>query len=257
MINSTQLLTDLKKQLGALSADLRAAAEDPTNEWGQRLKEQLAKALESGRTGHSWVTSRDGEVDQAAVAWLVTTTFIRFCEDNNLLDGAKDTDGRQIPTLWLAGPGQRLVRAVENENEYFRSSPSANRRDWLWRAFDVLAAQPASRALVDPRHSPVWTAPISAKAANDLVAFWRATDSDGNLLHDFTYPELDTRFFGDLYHDLSEHSKKTYALLQTPDFVEEFILDLTLNPAVEEFGLSGLKLVEIMTPTLIQVDLEA
>ncbi|MER6499620.1 BREX-2 system adenine-specific DNA-methyltransferase PglX [Streptomyces sp. NPDC001455] len=42
---------------------------------------------------------------------------------------------------------------------------------------------------------------------------------------------------GDLYQDLSEHARKTYALLQTPEFVEEFILDLTLEPAVEEFGL--------------------
>ena len=31
--------------------------------------------------------------------------------------------------------------------------------------------------------------------------------------------------------------RKTYALLQTPEFVEEFILDRTLDPAIEEFGL--------------------
>src|SRR5690606_15022375 len=36
----------------------------------------------------------------------------------------------------------------------------------------------------------------------------------------------------------------TYALLQTPEFVEEFILDLTLTPAIEEFGLPGLKLID-------------
>ncbi len=43
-------------------------------------------------------------------------------------------------------------------------------------------------------------------------------------------------FLGDLYQGLSEHARKTYAPLQTPVFVEEFILDLPLEPAVEEFG---------------------
>jgi hypothetical protein len=48
----------------------------------------------------------------------------------------------------------------------------------------------------------------------------------------------DTRFLGDLYQDLSEEARKKFALLQTPVFVEEFILDRTLDPAIEEFGLA-------------------
>ncbi len=35
-----------------------------------------------------------------------------------------------------------------------------------------------------------------------------------------------------------------FALLQTPEFVEEFILDLTLTPAIEEFGLAGLRVID-------------
>ncbi|MFE2104177.1 BREX-2 system adenine-specific DNA-methyltransferase PglX, partial [Streptomyces sp. NPDC059468] len=54
----------------------------------------------------------------------------------------------------------------------------------------------------------------------------------------------DTRFLGDLYQDLSEAARKTYALLQTPEFVEEFILDRTMNPAVREFGYEGLKMID-------------
>ena len=60
----------------------------------------------------------------------------------------------------------------------------------------------------------------------------------GTLVHDFTDPDWDTRFLGDLYQDLSEAARKKYALLQTPVFVEEFILDRTLDPAIEEFGLA-------------------
>jgi hypothetical protein len=41
---------------------------------------------------------------------------------------------------------------------------------------------------------------------------------------------------GDLYQDLSEEARKRYALLQTPEFVESWILDRTLEPAIREFG---------------------
>lgn len=244
MIDSAALLIDLKKQLKLLQVDLRERAEDPDDSWGQRLREQHSTALERGRTGHAWVTWRDGEVDQAAVAWLVATTFIRFCEDNDLLVGARDGNGRAIPVPWIAGPGVLLERALEHETAFFTQRPSANRRDWLQEAFKTLAAQPAGRALVDPRHSLVWSAEISAEAADGLIAFWRATDADGYLVHEFTDPDLDTRFLGDIYQDLSAYAKKTYALLQTPIFVEEFILEQTLSPAVEEFGLAGLKLID-------------
>lgn len=244
MIESKALLADLKKQLKLLQADLREKAEDPADAWGQRLKEQHRAALERGRTGHPWVTWRDAEVEQAAVAWLIASTFVRFCEDNDLLDGARDEHGRPVPTVWLAGPGERLALAVEHETEYFTGRPSANRRDWVQEAFHVLAALPAGRALVDPDHSLVWTALMSAEAADRLVGFWRTTDASGRLVHDFTDPSLDTRFLGDLYQDLSDYAKKTFALLQTPEFVEEFILDQTLTPAVEEFGIAGLKLID-------------
>ena len=54
----------------------------------------------------------------------------------------------------------------------------------------------------------------------------------------------DTRFLGDLYQDLSERARKKYALLQTPVFVEEFILDRTLNPAIDEFGLDEVRMID-------------
>ncbi|HCX84435.1 MAG TPA: BREX-2 system adenine-specific DNA-methyltransferase PglX [Micrococcales bacterium] len=240
MIRSATLLTDLKAQLKTLVADLRSRAEtldDPENTWGPRLREQFDEATRRERTGRSWIDWRDDQVDQAAVAWLVATTFLRFCEDNHLLDGAR-LDGETVATRWLAGPDGGTALAVENQARYLRANPTHNRRDWLLHAFEVLRAQPAARALVND-HNPVWTAWPSAEAATRLVDFWRETDGDGALVHDFTDPDLGTRFLGDLYQDLSDHAKKTYALLQTPVFVEEFILDRTLTPALAEFGLTG------------------
>jgi hypothetical protein len=54
----------------------------------------------------------------------------------------------------------------------------------------------------------------------------------------------DTRFLGDLYQDLSEPVRKKYALLQTPEFVEEFILDRTLTPALGEVGYREVRLID-------------
>ncbi|WP_115787465.1 BREX-2 system adenine-specific DNA-methyltransferase PglX [Arthrobacter silvisoli] len=243
MIDSSTLLTDLKAQLRALQADLKERADDATNVWGAALQEEHAEALRRERTGLSWTAWRDNEVDQAAVAWIVATTFVRFCEDNDLLVGAI-LDGLPVPVGWIAGPGDRTRRARENQTAYFRVNTSHHDRDWLQQSFRVLSAQPAGASLVDSLHNPVWTAEISAEAAKGLIDFWRHTNDDGALVHDFSDAALDTRFLGDLYQDLSDHAKKTYALLQTPVFVEEFILDRTLTPAIAEFGVDGLKLID-------------
>lgn len=243
MIDSPALLADLKGQLKLLQGDLKEQAEDPSNRWGMRLKDEYAEAFRRQRTAWSWAKWRDNEIDQAAVAWIVSTTFVRFCEDNDLLTGAK-IDGLPTAVGWIAGPGDRVQRAEENLTAYFRDNPTHNRRHWLHQGLSVLAAQPAGAALVDPKHNPVWKAEISPESATALISFWRRTDDDDALIHDFTDANLGTRFLGDLYQDLSEHAKKIYALLQTPVFVEEFILDHTLTPALAEFGLKPLKLID-------------
>ncbi|NMR20264.1 BREX-2 system adenine-specific DNA-methyltransferase PglX [Cellulomonas fimi] len=241
MIVSSALLADLKRQLAALEGDLRAQSEDPEVEWSRALRSEHARATARGRTALTWSVWRDGEVAQAAVAWILASTFVRFCEDNHLLDGHPTAGGSPV---WIAGPGERTAQAVENQQAHYEKHPTDNSRDWLHLAFRALADLPAGRGLVDPGHNPVWRALISDSAADALVAFWRRRHDDGALVHDFTDPDLGTRFLGDLYQDLSEHAKKTYALLQTPVFVEEFILDRTLTPAIEEFGLGGLKLID-------------
>jgi hypothetical protein len=243
MIDSSRLLADLKKQLKLLETDLRARSEEPGLPWAQSLRDEYERALGRERTALSWSEWREGEVTLAAVAWIIAGTFIRFAEDNNLLARARAND-IAVALPWIAGVGESLDRAVENQSAFFAAQPQLNGRDWLQSAFRVLASLPAGRALVDPHHNLVWTVEISAAAADQLIAFWRETGSDGTLVHDFTDSALDTRFLGDLYQDLSDHAKKTYALLQTPVFVEEFILDHTLTPALAEFGLDGLKLID-------------
>ncbi|WP_219814391.1 BREX-2 system adenine-specific DNA-methyltransferase PglX [Rathayibacter sp. AY2B9] len=243
MIDSALLLADLKRQLKLLEADLRARADDVENSWGARLREEHDAATRRERTGLAWIAWRDGEVAQAAVSWILASVFIRFAEDNGLLAGAQRND-RPIAQPWFAAPGEGLDRAVENEAAFYAASPTMTSRDWMQNAFRALADLPAGRTLVDQQHSAVWHAPISADASDGLLAFFRRTTPSGELVHDFSDAELGTRFLGDLYQDLSDYAKKTYALLQTPDFIEEFILDHTLTPAIAEFGLTGLKLID-------------
>jgi hypothetical protein len=137
------------------------------------------------------------------VAWVLSCVFVCFLEDNRLIDPPK-----------LAGPGEHEL--------FFRSRPHDTDREYLLSIFDDLAKRAGTRDLFG-RHNPIRQLPewLSPDAAQDLLLpFFQQID-----------PSLGARFLGDLYQDLSEAARKKYALLQTPVFVEEFILDRTLEPA--------------------------
>ena len=228
-----ELVAALKKQLAEVEKDLRTISEDEANPWARQLREEYERARTVRRTALTWSQWRDGEVSLAGVAWVLASVFVRFCEDNGLIDRP-----------WISGPDGRLLEAADAEAEFYRQDPSRNTRDWLRAAFGQLAQFPATRGLVDPDHSPVWTAPLSADACAQILRFWRMENPDGSLAWSLHDPDWDTRFLGDLYQDLSEFAKKKYALLQTPVFVEEFILDRTLTPALEQVPLAELKLID-------------
>jgi hypothetical protein len=55
------------------------------------------------------------------------------------------------------------------------------------------------------------------------------------MVYDWCDGSFDSHFLGDLYQELDPEVKKRYALLQTPPFIEKYILDRTLLPAMSEF----------------------
>ena len=233
MIDRKALLADLRGQLKQLEQDLAERAEN-VPEMKSSLEAEYRTARKAERTGDTFLVWRNGALTQAAVAWLLGCVFVRFVEDNGLVEAPQ-----------IAGPGERNTHAADRQTLYFRSRPTDSDRDYLLDVFAEVARLPGITRLYDREHNPVWRHGISGDAARDLLAFWRTVDPDsGALRHDFTDPEWDTRFLGDLYQDLSEDAKKRYALLQTPEFVEEFILDRTLTPALDEFGLAGLRLID-------------
>ncbi|MET3708870.1 hypothetical protein ABIB17_003519 [Arthrobacter sp. UYEF6] len=221
----------LQKLVLRVEDDLRTRLEEDP-ELKAKWQSEHADALRAERTSSAWVSWRDDRITQAAVGWVLTTVFLRFCEDNALLS-----------KVWIAGPGARRQEAFDAENAYFRAHPENTWREWIMEGIAHLQSFPATAALVD-EHAALWQISPSGAMAKEILDFWRATDEAGVPLYDFQDSELSTRFLGDLYQDLSEYAKKTFALLQTPEFVEEFILDHTLTPALAERPLEGFKLID-------------
>jgi len=236
MIQAPALLKDLQRLLKVLEDDLRVRIGEDSA-LGATLAGEWQAARAAGRSGETYPAWLEAVITQGAVHWLLSCVFVRFIEDNGL-----------APRPWLAGPvgeNSRLALARDRHEGYFRARPHDNDRDYLLACFREVGALPGLKDLFDERHNPVFRLGVSGDAAMALMAFWQKVDPDSGLLvHDFTDPDWNTRFLGDLYQDLSEATRKRYALLQTPEFVEEFILDRTLTPALDTFGYQAVRLID-------------
>ncbi|MEU3423705.1 BREX-2 system adenine-specific DNA-methyltransferase PglX [Streptomyces murinus] len=246
MIDRKALLSDLQAQVKAAETDLEGQVkrEEAVR---ARLRAEYDASKKVGRTAATWQSWLDERITQVAVAWVLGTVFVRFVEDNGL-----------VPEPYITAPdiaGREVAQA--RYDEYVDKAEDPTYRGWFERAFEELAEGLAG-ALLFSDHNPLRQIPLSHEGAGALRDFWQRTRDDeagaSVLVHDFTDPlsddgdgtkGWDTRFLGDLYQDLSEAARKNYALLQTPEFVEEFILDRTTNPVVRERGgVEGLKMID-------------
>lgn len=235
MIDPRTLLADLTRQLKTLEDDLRQRIEE-LPELKADLQAEWQAARDAERCAETFESWADQLITQAGVHWLLSCVFLRFIEDNRLVDRP-----------WLSGTPEsgRRALAVDRFEAWLRAHPTDNDRSYLLEAFREAGALPGLQTFFDPTHNPVFRFPISADAAMALRQFWLHVDPDtGTLRHDFTDPDWNTRFLGDLYQDLSEATRKRYALLQTPEFVERFILDRTLTPAIHTFGFREVRLID-------------
>jgi hypothetical protein len=224
MINAANLLADLKRLRKPLDADLRVIHAAGTHR--DAVYAEWREAFDQGRTRDTFEVFLDGAFDQSVVHWILGCVFLRFLEDNLLIERP-----------FISGPGERLELAKERQDAHFRARPHDSDTEYLLFLFAEAAQLPGLAGLYDPVHNPLFRLPLSGDGAMALIHFFRdVLPETGELTHDFTDPKWDTRFLGDLYQDLSEEARKRYALLQTPDFVEEWILDRTLESAIREFG---------------------
>jgi hypothetical protein len=244
VIDAGRLLTDLQRLLKTIENDLRRRCAD-NPDVDARVRAEYNKAKSASRTSQAYEVWRDEFITQVAVAWILACVFVRFIEDNRMLDEAG------AARAWLAGPGERLRLARDHHTLYFRENPTESDREYLEYVFRSAVNPtgrrpiPAVKALFDEEHNPLWRLGVSGDGATAILNFWQQVEPEtGELRHDFTDPEWNTRFLGDLYQDLSEAARKKYALLQTPEFVEEFILERTLGPAIDEFGYQAVRVID-------------
>ena len=101
MINAKRLLDDLKRVLKRLEGDLRQRAAS-VEAMQTTLQREYAAAKAAGRAGEAFEVWREGMLTQAGAAWLLSSVFVRFLEDNSLVDEAL-----------LSGPGERREQASE------------------------------------------------------------------------------------------------------------------------------------------------
>lgn len=232
MINRTKLLSDLKVQVKDLETDLRARFASEI-EYRSRLTADWQAARDAGRTSEDVAIWAEAQFTQSAIAWVLACVFVRFCEDNALLDAPL-----------LVGTDTRGQSAQARQEAFFMQNPTASDNDYLRDVFAVAARLPGLSDVMRVQRTLV-QAPVSADLGKQLVRFFRAVDADtGALVHDFSDPDWNTRFLGDLYQDMSEAAREKYALLQTPEFVESFILDRTLTPALDIYALEDVDLID-------------
>lgn len=247
MVDVRTLLPELRSLVHDLSEDLlERTTTDPQTD--DRLHGEFLKIKDGGRTAQSYEEWREDYLDQVAVAWVLACIFVRFLEDNDLID-----------ECWLAGEGDRRKHAEGAHELYFRQHPHETDREYLKHVFIEIRKLPAATELFAEGKTPLWAVDPSGDAARRLLEYFREIDPEkGGLKRSFGTPRTSTqplvdvyqnlapqaRFLGDLYQDLSEHAQKKYALKQTPEFIEQFILDRTLDRAIDEFGLKNLRLID-------------
>lgn len=223
-LDGAALLAAAQPVLARLRDDLLERAEGSPGVT-RALKARHAEEKKQQRTADGFAVWQRNLVTQVAASWLLSCVFVRTLEDRGLLDRNR-----------LAGPG-----ALDSQRLFFELAPSLTERDYLLTVFRELSRFPAAEGLFSPKDSLVWKLAPSAEAAKELLRLFRTPNAEEPA---FRFGQASTRFLGDLYQDLDEDVRKRFALLQTPDFVEEFILDRTLERAIERFGLDDTDLID-------------
>lgn len=208
-----------------LLPDLRRRAADPAVD--AALRQRHADDKKARRTADKFDDFCEHLLEQVGAAWILSCVFIRTLEDRELLRQRR-----------LAGPG-----AADSAQLFRELFPYLGTRDYLRMVLRELSRLPGAADVLGPDKNPAWVLMPSEDAARALLDFFQAPDASGTGLR-YTFAGTDTRFLGDLYQDLSASVRERYALLQTPHFVEQFILDQTLEPALERFGLSAVRLLD-------------
>jgi hypothetical protein len=206
------LLKDLQKlQKSLVTSQIKRVRSEPA--LGARVARLHAEAEVGGSLDEFVATT----ARQSTVLFLLRSVFVRVLEDVGIL-GVK-----RLRDDW----GFAAFREV---------APALGVRSYFAFVFRDLALDfPALFAPAD-HELPL----PDEDGCRALWNLWHHPNKDGEH-YDWNGDSFDSRFLGDLYQDLDADIRKRFALLQTPKFVEEYILDHTLTPALAEFDPAALR----------------
>ena len=215
----TKLLKDLQKIQKKLVTEYVATVRG--SDALQARMDERHRASETGGRLDDFVVIA---ARRSAVQLLLRTVYVRVLEDLGALRPVR------IRGDW----GLAAFREV---------APALRVRSYLTWTFRDLAVD--FPALFTPGRDEL---PLpSEDLCQTLWELWHRDDGRGHLVYDWQNGDekgeggFDSRFLGDLYQDLDKEVRKRYALLQTPEFVESYILDHTLTPALDEFDPADLR----------------
>lgn len=190
----------------------------------RRHVDQLAKSIPASAGTRSDDLARRTRI---AGAWVYLSTITAWAEDHGLID----------PWLrkGLAGmPGR------------FTSSPRPVVA--LAQAMAALTVHPATQWLMHPQYVPDLHAGTPSDEAVEELARWWCQDAPPLAYEvDAGPPSISGWIVGDLLQAVTDDRRLAYALAQTPWWVADGILDLTLLPACAEFASD--RLVRTIDPT--------
>ena len=203
--------TDLLKSLRGMEKHL-AAAYARTARADDRVRGQVSARWTAAEVGGRLDDYIDLSARRSAVRFLLRTVYVRVLEDLGALHPLRIRGDAGLVFFREVAPGLGI-----------RSYLRFLFRD-LAKDFPALFA-PSDDELPLPDED-------DCKRVWDL---WHEKVGDAPRFAWVGDEAFDSRFLGDLYQELDAEVKKRFALLQTPHFVERYILDKTLTPALVEF----------------------
>ncbi|GDX78542.1 DNA methylase [Deltaproteobacteria bacterium] len=219
------LLKDLQKlEKRIAEAHIAAVRADPVMQ-AASAKRHAAAEVGGRADDYTAMAAR-----KSAVQFLLRTVYVRVLEDLGALEFER-------------------IRGLRGEEAFRQLAPALGKRAYFAFIFSDLATDfPTLFEAGDEE-----LALPSEDLCREAWTLWHKEDGRGNLLYDWRPVEaggtaadtngggFESRFLGDLYQDLDGEVRKRFALLQTPHFVESYILDKTLTPALVEFDPEALR----------------
>lgn len=152
---------------------------------------------------------------RVASAWVYTTLLVAWCEDHGLIETRLRADAEDRRKQHLAAGGSML--------------------GWLGWSAAALTVHPATACLLDPRYNPITQAAPTESAARALVDWWSHQAPDLAYTTSKGPASITGWLAGDMLQMVTSERRLANALCQTPWWIADFLLDLTLAPAISTF----------------------